>query len=88
MGYVAATEDNKRTIEMIIGHIVKPSDGRDPLHCGSGFYPDAVVVALDPLILVSRSTEMKWESTIQDRKFEVIETASNEQLKRCQRRIT
>jgi len=75
---------------MKIGDIVKPCDGGDNnlLHCGSGWYNDAVVVAIDPLILVSQSSDMKWESTIQDRKFEVVGTASDAQLKHCQRRLT
>lgn len=73
---------------MKVGDIVTPDDGGDPLHCGSGFYPDAVVVSLEPLVLVSRSTEMKWWATIQDRKFKVVDTASDELLTRCKKRLT
>ena len=71
-----------------IGDIVKPNDGKGKLHCGSGFYDDAVVVAVDPLVLVSRSAEMKWWATLEGRTFEVVGAATQDQLKRCQRRIT
>lgn len=71
---------------MQIGDIVTPVSG-DPLHCGSGFYPDAVVIQLEPLVLVSRSSDMRWQSTIQNRPFKVLGQASKSQLEKCRRRL-
>jgi len=30
------------------------------LHCASGVYSDAVVISVEPLVLVSRYTDMRW----------------------------
>jgi len=40
--------------------IVKASDRGYPLRCGSGEYPSAVVISVEPLVMLSREASMKW----------------------------
>lgn len=70
-----------------VGDIVKPSDERYPLVSGCGSYPAAVVIKTNPLVLVSEQSDMRWESSIQDREFTVIGKATAEQLAVCMRRL-
>jgi hypothetical protein len=51
------------TDELRIGDLVK---GITPatLHCGSGVYECAVVVSVDPFVLVSQEGDMLWGATI------------------------
>ena len=72
---------------MEIGDIVEPINPRNVLHCGSGVYADAVVVNIDPFVLVSRCTSMKWSATVSIEDFDVIDFADAAQLERCMRRM-
>lgn len=42
------------------GDLVIPKDPHDVLHCGSGVYPYAFVVSVDPFVLISESGDMVW----------------------------
>jgi len=72
---------------MRVGDIVTPIDDRGPLRSGAEWWPSAVVVQISPLVLVSEQSDMRWQSTVQDRKFIVVGHASDDQLKRCMRRL-
>ena len=44
-----------------IGQIIVPIDDyKTPLHCGSGMYPYAICVSVEPFVLVSESGDMMW----------------------------
>lgn len=53
-----------------------------PLVCGSGAYQYAIVISIDPLILVSPQTDMRW-SCVDERTIEVIGKASTWQVWWC-----
>ncbi len=68
------------------GDIVVSNDPAYPLHCGSGIYSHAIVVQVDPLVLVSESTDMRW-STVMPDKLKVVGCAETAVLERCLRRL-
>lgn len=75
-------------MELKVGNIVQPLHPQSqPLRSGAEWYPHAIVVQVKPLVLVSEGTDMRWESTVQDRKFVVLGTASAELLERCMKRL-
>jgi hypothetical protein len=58
---------------MKVGDIVKPTkESGFILCCGSGWYEDAVVVSMSPLMLKSREGDMTWISTIKEEYFYVV----------------
>jgi hypothetical protein len=69
-----------------VGDVVMPDDG-DVLRSGSSWYDHAVVISIDPLVLVSIEGDMRWESTIKDRHFSVIGVASPTILRNALERI-
>jgi hypothetical protein len=57
------------------GDLVVPINGK-VLHCGTMPYPDAVVVSIDPFVLVSQSGDMVWSVTAKPEEFEAYGVAS------------
>jgi hypothetical protein len=73
---------------MKIGNFVKPKpNSKFQLRSGSSFYSYAIVVSLQPFILVSHSGDMRWESTITVDDFEVDGEASSDELRICMKRL-
>jgi hypothetical protein len=70
---------------MKVGSIVRPKNGII-LRCSLYEYNSAVVISLDPFILVSMDTNMRW-STKDPKDFEVYGSALKELLNKCQRRL-
>lgn len=59
--------DEPFSFEMEVGSIVESKDPNgNPLHCGSGSYGAAVVVQLEPFIMVSMSGDMRWSTRKKD----------------------
>lgn len=73
--------------ELKIGDVVTPANSGYSLSNGADRYPYAVVVNTDPLILVSREADMRWEATVQRTKFKVIGSCDGEDLDRCITRL-
>ena len=69
------------------GDLVVSNDPAYPLHCGSGIYSHAVVIQENPLVLVSESADMRWESTVMPDNLEVFGRASASVLSRCLSRL-
>lgn len=69
------------------GDLVASTDVNRPLHCGSGIYPHAVVMQVDPLILVSESSDMRWSCLDKDMPFKVVGKADKATIDRCMRRM-
>lgn len=71
-----------------IGSIVKPTkESKFILRSGSGQYDSAIVVSIDPFVLVSEETDMRWSATIKKEYFEVIGTTDDMHLKQCMHRL-
>ncbi len=68
------------------GDIVRPIN-EVQLHCGSHIYQHAVVVSVDPFIMVSKSSDMKW-SHHSINNFVKVGVATKKQLKLCETRLT
>jgi hypothetical protein len=71
---------------MKIGSIVKRKDGRE-LRSGSSAYGAAIVVSLEPFILVSEHADMRWSATVKKEEFEAISEASPELLQTAMNRL-
>lgn len=71
---------------MRIGDIVRPTGGR-VLRSGCNAYDDAVVVSIEPFVLVSREADMRWSATVAREDFEVVGAAPTGVTNRCMRRL-
>lgn len=80
--------DNPNDLSIIeVGSIVRSKDTRgNPLHCGSSQYGAAVVVSLQPFVMVSEEADMRW-STWKADDVEVIGKANPVLLERCMHRL-
>lgn len=75
----------KIEIDIKVGDIVEAKPG-SALVCGSGRYPSAIVVSVEPFVMVSEGADMRWSCfPIEDVKF--IGNASIEVLKKCMTRL-
>ena len=82
------SEDNPKRPAFNVGDIVTYTPAsRRTLHCGSGIYPSAVVVRIEPLVLVSHEGDMRWEATVEPDKLMCVGRASPDGLEICMRRL-
>jgi hypothetical protein len=73
---------------MEIGNIIKPTkESGFHLRSGSFSYDKAVVISVEPFIITSEHSDMKWCATIQKEYFEVIGQADTATLEHCKRRL-
>ena len=72
---------------MNVGDLVKPNNSDYPLPSGASYYDFAVVVSVEPFVLVSEKGTMRWEHTIIPDRFHVFGTATDELLKVCMSRL-
>ena len=73
---------------MEIGNIIKPKkESGFFLRSGAESYDKAVVISLEPFIITSEESDMKWQATIKKDEFEVVGVAGKEILERCKRRL-
>ncbi len=70
-----------------VGSIVEPMSNEYTLASGCSRYDNAIVVQLDPFVLVSEGTDMRWGCTVEAQNFTVVGTASEEVLERCMERL-
>lgn len=71
---------------MRVGDIVVPKPGHW-LRSGCSAYDSAVVVSMEPFILVSKETDMKWSATVKPENFTVSSIATDAMLERCMKRL-
>ena len=70
-----------------VGSTVKPTrESGEELTSGSNLYHHAVVINLDPFILVSEESDMMWRRTIKIEDFEYEGCVSDDILLNCMRR--
>jgi hypothetical protein len=67
--------------DVVIAH------GDDLLYSGSSIYSHAICVQANPLVLVSESADMRWESTLRFKTLQKIGVATPEQLAICMKRL-
>ena len=72
---------------MNIGDLVVPVSDEYQLRSGCSYYSGAVVVSLDPFVLVSTLGDMRWGCTVKRENFYTVGQAEPATLKRCMRRI-
>lgn len=72
-----------------IGDIVAyPNEDYAPqLRSGASWYPDAVVIQAQPVILVSREGDMRWSATVQEDKLQVVGKANEKELAKVMARL-
>ncbi len=73
-------------MEIKVGDLVKYK-GNNVLHSGAEVYPYAVVVSTNPMVLVSKECDMRWQSTVKVNELEVIGKANTEELMNCFKRL-
>ena len=69
------------------GDLVTYKNNNWQLVCGSELYPWAVVVSLEPFVLVSENTEMRWETTVEIKDFTVKGRVNDEIYNNCLKRL-
>lgn len=81
-------ESDDRALQISVGNIVAPIyPNANPLRSGAEWYLDAVVVQMEPFVLVSRETDMMWCVSVKAEDYKVIGQASEEMLKACMKRL-
>ena len=76
----------KQAIEF--GSIVKPTDESGFfLRSGCENYQEAVVISMDPFVLTSLESDMRWQHTIKREYFYVVGQADESTLAKCMRRL-
>ena len=69
-----------------VGDIVSPKPGHDPLASGASRYGAAVVISVEPYVMVSEHADMRWGA--QDPQNYVVKgKAGTELLARCMTRL-
>ena len=76
-----------QTEDFNVGHMVEPINNDHTLRSGAGYYSSAVVVSVEPFILVSIGADMKWSSTVVPEGFKIVGIANEETLNKCLERI-
>ena len=72
---------------LCVGDLVRPISEECLLASGCSRYDFAVVVSVNPFVLVSEKSDMKWSSTVKPENFIAFGTAKPEMLERCRRRL-
>jgi hypothetical protein len=75
-----------KEISIRVGSVVIPIDPRNALRCGSGVYDDAVVISMEPYVMASRSSDMRW-SRIKIEDYKAVNHVTNQALDVCMRRL-
>jgi len=70
-----------------VGDVVVPSSDQVILHSGCSLYSHAIVVQVEPFVLVSEESDMRWSSTVEPTDFVVVGVAKPEVLEKCMRRL-
>lgn len=73
---------------MKVGNIVKPTkESGFYLVSGGQWYDEAVIISLEPFVLTSLESDMRWEYTIKKENFEVIGNVGETTLRICNCRL-
>lgn len=72
--------------EFEVGDFVCKKNG-GCLRSGSEAYSFAVVISVEPFVLCSEESDMRWSSTVTKEEFKIIGKASQARLTNCLRRL-
>jgi hypothetical protein len=70
-----------REEEIIVGDIVEPKPGWNTLRAGRNAYGQAVVISLDPFVLISQDGESVWTGGNEPKNFNMVGTVNEQKLK-------
>lgn len=69
-----------------VGDVVVPTLDTH-LRSGSDWYTHAMVVSVDPLVLVSSEADMRWSATVDHMSLKVVGKATPQTMKICNTRL-
>jgi len=69
-----------------VGDLVTPVEGVQ-LASGCGYYYGAVVVSMDPFVLVSEEADMRWEHTVHPSNFNYYSKCPEDTFQKCLKRL-
>lgn len=69
-----------------VGQAVQRKNGQE-LRSGAEAYRYAIVVQVEPLVLVSRQTDMRWSATVKIDDFVAFGKAKDDVVEACKRRL-
>jgi len=72
---------------LCVGDVVIPADHNYPFASGCGLYTHAIVIAADPIQMVSERADMLWRTDVKPERLKVVGKATPEQLKLCMTRL-
>lgn len=73
---------------MEVGNIVEPTkESGFVLRSGAEQYKSAVIISLDPFVLVSGYADMRWESTVKQEYFTVVGSVGTAHLTELVKRL-
>ncbi|HFG1935081.1 TPA: hypothetical protein ACGF3Q_001510 [Vibrio cholerae] len=70
-----------------VGDVVAPIKPDYQLASGCGRYESAVVVSVEPFVLVSHAADMRWQSTVKREQFKIIGKVKGDDLSHCLARL-
>lgn len=70
-----------------VGDLVEPVSADYQLASGNCRYTYAVVVSVEPFVLVSEQSDMRWQWTVKPEQFKAFGKASDLMLERCMKRV-
>ena len=74
---------------MKLGDIIQPTEQSGfILRSGAQQFNKAVVISIDPFIITSEDSYMKWQMTIKKEYFQVIGKVDESTLEKCKSRLT
>ncbi|HAS6095351.1 TPA: hypothetical protein I7145_11955 [Vibrio vulnificus] len=73
--------------KVAVGDVVAPIKPDYQLASGSGRYESAVVVSVEPFVLVSHASDMRWQSTVKREQFKIVGKVEGDDLARCLTRL-
>ncbi|MCG6228100.1 hypothetical protein [Vibrio furnissii] len=79
--------EDARLRHLNVGDVVAPIKPDYQLASGCGRYESAVVVSVEPFVLVSHASDMRWQSTVKREQFKIVGTVEGDDLVRCLTRL-
>lgn len=70
-----------RKVEIEVGDIVEPKPGWNTLRAGRTAYGEAVVISLDPFILISEDGAFQWHGGNEPKNFNMVGTVNDQKLR-------
>ncbi|EII3125385.1 hypothetical protein [Vibrio parahaemolyticus] len=79
--------EEARLRKVTVGDVVEPIKPDYQLASGCSRYDNAVVVSVEPFVLVSHGADMRWQSTVKREQFKIVGKVEGEALEACTKRL-